>query len=70
MEDLAAVVSDEIRRKEVEAKGTDSRHVLKGSKVKVRVEGGNDIDSGIDTSDSCDETKTKGDRRSKFRTIL
>lgn len=77
MEDLSDMIADEIRRrgeaKEAAAVVSESRMMSKAAKAKLRIEGANDIDSGIDTSDSCDEKKPKAgyDRtRSKIKSIF
>lgn len=81
MEDLSDMISEEIRMR-AEAKQQnlhhqhhqpvpgDSRPATKAAKAKLRIEGANDIDSGIDTSDSCDEKKPKEDRRHKVKPFL
>ena len=68
-------MADEISRRESTRAacvvGGDSRfgQSSKVAKVKMRLDGANDCDSGIDTSDSCDEKKTKGDRRAKNKAV-
>lgn len=69
LEDLSDMISDEIKRKE-DAKlqaAANSRQISKAAKAKLRVEGTNDNDSGIDTSDSCDEKKPKDGPRRKVK---
>lgn len=60
LEDLSDMISVEIRRKAVAKQAAnESRQISKAAKAKLRIEGANDNDSGIDTSDSCDEKKSK-----------
>ena len=72
LDDLSAMISDEIKKKaDARLAASDSRQVSRAAKAKLRVDGASDIDSGIDTSDSCDEKKKpKEDRRHKVKPFL
>ena len=86
LNDLTDMISDSISEKELNDKiagGTSGNSITSNirnpgnsnkvaNKVKTaRPDGLNDTDSGIDTSDSCDEKKPKGERKFKStKTIM